>query len=530
MANGCRVTTASRKTRVSPAITILRAISLGVFWRCAPSTRAIMRSRKVSPGLDVMRTLIQSLSTLVPPVTALRSPPDSRMTGALSPVMADSSTLAMPSMTSPSPGMVSPASTRMISPERNRAEATISVRSPCKRRALVSVLVLRRVSACALPRPSAMASAKLANSTVNHSHREIWKVKPATPAPAARSRTVRRVVRTAPTSTTNMTGFFIMWRGLSFTSASVMARLTMGGSRIGRERDPLRGTIDATSSDGDTVSNGILAPQPPLMHQEMFHDRAQRESREKRQRAHDHHYPHEQHDEHRTVGGEGAGRDGHQFLLRQAAGGGEQRNQHQEAPAEHGESNRRIEVHGVGVDSGERAAVVAYAAGVGVQHLAQSVRAIIAQAALHGGLVDAHGRKAEDADREHEHGEHDHLDFLLLDLLPQIFRGAAHHQSGDENREDGEQEHAVQARSDAAEDNFAQLDVDHRHEAAQRGEAIVHVVDGAAACVRGDDGEERRGGDTEAHLLAFHVAARPAQAGQHRIAGLFRRGVAGGNM
>ena len=32
--------------------------------------------------------------------------------------------------------------------------------------------------ACALPRPSATASAKLANSTVNHSQMMIWNVKP----------------------------------------------------------------------------------------------------------------------------------------------------------------------------------------------------------------------------------------------------------------------------------------------------------------------------------------------------------------
>ena len=37
-----------------------RAISFGVFWRLAPSTRAIMRSRKVSPGLDVILTTIRS--------------------------------------------------------------------------------------------------------------------------------------------------------------------------------------------------------------------------------------------------------------------------------------------------------------------------------------------------------------------------------------------------------------------------------------------------------------------------------------
>jgi high-affinity K+ transport system ATPase subunit B len=34
-----------------------------------------MRSRKVSPGFDVMRTVISSLNTRVPPVTADRSPP-----------------------------------------------------------------------------------------------------------------------------------------------------------------------------------------------------------------------------------------------------------------------------------------------------------------------------------------------------------------------------------------------------------------------------------------------------------------------
>ena len=58
------------------------AISFGVFWRAAPSTSAIMRSRKVEPCAAVMRTLSQSETTRVPPVTAERSPPDSRMTGA----------------------------------------------------------------------------------------------------------------------------------------------------------------------------------------------------------------------------------------------------------------------------------------------------------------------------------------------------------------------------------------------------------------------------------------------------------------
>ena len=54
---------------------MLSAISFGVFCRSAPSTSAIIRSRKVEPGAAVMRTLIQSDSTCVPPVTAERSPP-----------------------------------------------------------------------------------------------------------------------------------------------------------------------------------------------------------------------------------------------------------------------------------------------------------------------------------------------------------------------------------------------------------------------------------------------------------------------
>ena len=95
---------------------MVSAISFGVFCRSAPSTSAIMRSTKDSPGAAVICTTIRSDSTVVPPVTDERSPPDSRITGADSPVMADSSTVAMPSTMSPSPGMTWPASTTTRSP------------------------------------------------------------------------------------------------------------------------------------------------------------------------------------------------------------------------------------------------------------------------------------------------------------------------------------------------------------------------------------------------------------------------------
>ncbi len=109
-----------------PTSRIVSATSFGVFWRRAASTIAIMRSRKLSPGLAVTRTLSQSETTRVPPVTAERSPPLSRITGADSPVIADSSTEAMPSIASPSAGITSPVSTSTRSPGRSSRLETSS--------------------------------------------------------------------------------------------------------------------------------------------------------------------------------------------------------------------------------------------------------------------------------------------------------------------------------------------------------------------------------------------------------------------
>ncbi|MPM92484.1 hypothetical protein SDC9_139619 [bioreactor metagenome] len=212
---------------------MLKATSLGVFWRLAPSTRLIMRSKKPSPGLAETFTTSQSERMRVPPVTALRSPPDSRITGADSPVTADSSTEAMPSTISPSAGKMSPASTRNRSPWRKLGEATTENWPGCTPfserwlsfLALVSLRVLRKASAWALPRPSASASEKLANKTVNHSHRVMIPMNQGLASPLPnKDCTYRAVVSRLPISTTNMTGFLIMWRGSSLISESNAAR------------------------------------------------------------------------------------------------------------------------------------------------------------------------------------------------------------------------------------------------------------------------------------------------------------------
>jgi hypothetical protein len=146
--NGRSVTHTSRKISVSAASSTVSATSLGVFWRRAPSTIAIMRSRKPWPRSIVMRTTMRSLSTRVPPLTAQRSPPLSRITGADSPVIADSSTLAMPWMTSPSAGMVSPLSQTTRSPLRRSVAGTRSSPPSSRiRRANVSDRCRRSASA-----------------------------------------------------------------------------------------------------------------------------------------------------------------------------------------------------------------------------------------------------------------------------------------------------------------------------------------------------------------------------------------------
>src|SRR5580704_6345774 len=98
-------------------------------------------------------------------------------------------------------------------------------------------------------------------------------------APVAKSRTIRMVVMTAPTSTTNITGFFIMMRGFSLRKESPMARFTIGGSSSGRARAPFLGTIEVTSLFDDGVGTIvvaiILAPKLPLNHQKMLDDRAE---------------------------------------------------------------------------------------------------------------------------------------------------------------------------------------------------------------------------------------------------------------
>ena len=147
------------------------AISFGVFCRAAPSTRAIIRSMKVSPGFVVILTTIRSESTFVPPVTAAavaagladdgrRLAGDGRLVDGGD---------ALDDVTVAGDDVAGLADDQVADAQLGAGHLLLGLAVRRSRRATVSVLALRRVSACALPRPSATASARLAKITVSQS-------------------------------------------------------------------------------------------------------------------------------------------------------------------------------------------------------------------------------------------------------------------------------------------------------------------------------------------------------------------------
>ena len=241
---------------MSPASRMSSAISFGVFWRLAPSTSAIIRSRKLSPAFAVTRTTISSESTRVPPVTAERSPPDSRITGADSPVIADSSTLAIPSIdVAVGRDDLARRDDDLVADLELRARHLLdrSVRRAAAAR-VVSARVLRSVAAWALPRPSAMASAKLAKSTVNQSQAAIEPAKMfALVLTSPKSLKKRNVASAAPSSVTNMTGLRAIRRGIELAEA-----VERGGGGDPRVEDGrgLRAHSVRCSSTGPSETTG----------------------------------------------------------------------------------------------------------------------------------------------------------------------------------------------------------------------------------------------------------------------------------
>ncbi|OPY89649.1 MAG: hypothetical protein A4E72_01028 [Syntrophus sp. PtaU1.Bin208] len=100
------------------------------------------------------------------------------------------------------------------------------------------------------------------------------------------------------------------------------------------------------------------------------------------------------------------------------------------------------------------------------------------------------GGEPQDTDRGDQDGQDADLHIVSLDLLSQIFRRPSDHQAGQKNGHHDKEEHAVETRPDAAEDHFAQLDVQQGDQSAQGRKGIMHGVHGAAGSAGGHRGEE----------------------------------------
>jgi hypothetical protein len=133
-------------------------------------------------------------------------------------------------------GIISPALTTTTSSTPSPDEGTVSSDPSASRRlAMVSDRALRSVSACALPRPSATASAKLANRTVNHSQAATRPPKRfSLPLASPMSRKKKMVVTMLPTHTTNITGLRTIVRGWSLRRLSRAAVFMMAESNSDR--------------------------------------------------------------------------------------------------------------------------------------------------------------------------------------------------------------------------------------------------------------------------------------------------------
>ena len=154
------------------------------------------------------------------------------MTGADSPVIADSSTEAMPSITVPSPGITSPASTTTTSPRCSCGRGDLAaVGQP--RRGLGAHRAQRRGL-----RAAAALGQRLGQVGEDDGQPQPDRDREREPArvAASRRRSQAIVVISAPTSTTNMTGLRTCTRGSSFLNEAPIAGHRISGVNRDFER------------------------------------------------------------------------------------------------------------------------------------------------------------------------------------------------------------------------------------------------------------------------------------------------------
>src|SRR5206468_7692051 len=152
---------------------------------------------------------------------------------------------------------------------------------------------------------------------------------------------------TLPISTTNMTGFLIILRGVSLASASMRARRTIFASQSERFRDVDMSEFRFFLLRRSCLRAGVGAPEW-----------VERKRGEEGERADDENDSNEQYGEQRRVHGKGSGRRRDELLALEIAGDSEHRDDHQEASNEHRCGKLQVVPVRVRADAGEGGAVI----------------------------------------------------------------------------------------------------------------------------------------------------------------------------
>src|SRR5262245_50872697 len=191
------------------------------------------------------------------------------------------------------------------------------------------------------------------------------------PAPVTASLITKTVVRAAPTSTTNMTGFFATIHGFSLMKESLVARLRISGSNNGRVRTPLEmsgvacALASALGCSGGAITIAI-SKHLSVQHLEMLNNRAQRKCREIREGPDNDDGSDQQDDEQRAVSRQSAAGHRNQFFRCETSGNRQRRNDEEESGDEHIDADSEVVPWSVRADSRKGAPIVTGAARVGV--------------------------------------------------------------------------------------------------------------------------------------------------------------------
>src|SRR4030042_4766318 len=132
------------------------------------------------------------------------------------------------------------------------------------------------------------------------------------------------------------------------------------------------------------------------------------------------------------------------------------------------------------------------------------------------------GSKAKDTEDEYHQGEDADFYVIGFDLLTQVLRSSADHESCEKNSQDYKHQHPIQPGPNPSKDHLTQLYVKEGNQTAQGCKRVVHGVHCPARCIGRDRREQSGVENPEADFLALHISGAriPPEGRQPRVPGI----------